>query len=409
MNVVQAGVAVVLEHFNRSDLAVERFFAREAPAVARVCEALADCFGNGGRLLVLGAGAQTSDAHHVAVEFVHPVIVGKRALPALVVSDGAGDEASERLRLLAQPHDAVLALCASAPDAATARALRVAAELDVFSVVCAGAPSEVASDAGFVVRDADPMVVQEVHETLYHVLWELVHVFLDHQTAGAEVAGATRLSPDEAALYPFLSGGAAAPPHALREEVARSTLAKSVDIRSLRHRVCAEQSERIAAAAEEMALRLQRGARLLAFGNGGSATDAADAVADCLRPPLPGWRAIPAVDLTAETGIITAVANDVGFEHVFARQVAAFGGPDDIALGISTSGTSMSVLAALEAAHARGAFTIALTGGDGGRLARSQAVDACVIVPSDYTPRIQEAHATIWHALLSVVHERWRS
>jgi D-sedoheptulose 7-phosphate isomerase len=154
-----------------------------------------------------------------------------------------------------------------------------------------------------------------------------------------------------------------------------------------------------------MAARVRRGGRVLAFGNGGSATDAQDIAADCMIPPVAGWRVIPALSLTNDVGVMTAVANDVGFDHVFVRQLAAFGRSDDVAIGISTSGTSRSVIAGLEAAKARGLLTIALVGNDGGSLARSASVDVCLTASSTYTPRIQEAHATIWHAMLSVVQQ----
>jgi D-sedoheptulose 7-phosphate isomerase len=148
----------------------------------------------------------------------------------------------------------------------------------------------------------------------------------------------------------------------------------------------------------------QRG-RLLAFGNGGSATDAQDAAVDCLAPPVAGWQSIPAIALINDIGVVSAVGNDVGFDHVFSRQVIALGRAADIALGFSTSGASRNVLAAMNEAKARGLLTIAMSGGDGGALARSPAVDICVVAPTEYIPRIQEAHATAWHALLTVAQE----
>ena len=106
---------------------------------------------------------------------------------------------------------------------------------------------------------------------------------------------------------------------------------------------------------------------------------------------------------------MTAIGNDVGFDHVFSRQVIAFGGANDVALGFSTSGASRNVVAAMIEARSRGLLTIAMSGGDGGELARSAAVDYCFTAPGDHLPRIQEAHATTWHALLSVVQEELRS
>ena len=122
--------------------------------------------------------------------------------------------------------------------------------------------------------------------------------------------------------------------------------------------------------------------------------------ADFVEPPGP-WPARPALDLTRDASILTAVANDVGFEHVFARQVESFGRPGDVAVGFSTSGASKNVLRALGVARSRGLLTIAFSGYDGGPLTRSDDVDYCITAPGDYVPRVQEAHATAWHALLA--------
>lgn len=280
-------------------------------------------------------------------------------------------------------------------------------ERGALTLLLSGEPSPPIADVRFHVPQANPLIVQEVHETLYHVLWELVHVFLDHSDVGsASTAVGSAASAHERALYPFLFDDAPARPlDSAREEVRQSILAKSRDICALRESVAGRSIDAIGAAGQAIRARVDRGGRLLAFGNGGSATDAQDAVADCMAPPVRGWTTIPALALTDDIGVVTAVANDVGFDHVYTRQILAFGGPNDIALGISTSGTSRSIITAIEAAKASGLLTMALVGSDGGTLARSPAVDICVTVPSDYTPRIQEAHATIWHAMLSVAQE----
>jgi D-sedoheptulose 7-phosphate isomerase len=162
---------------------------------------------------------------------------------------------------------------------------------------------------------------------------------------------------------------------------------------------------------------------LYAFGNGGSATDAQDLVNDCemwaaapdaqegakpdrgpqpsILDPHSGF-AFPAISLTNDIAVVTAVANDVGIDNIFARQIIAFGRPGDIAFGISTSGNSSNVLAALVQAKKQGMLTIALVGYDGGKTARSSAVDHCIVAESEHIPRIQEAQATVYHALLEV-------
>ena len=142
---------------------------------------------------------------------------------------------------------------------------------------------------------------------------------------------------------------------------------------------------------------------LLMFGNGGSATDANDWAIDCVSPP-PGALPIPALSLAAEPATITAVANDVGTETVFLRQLIAHGRPDDVAVAISTSGGSANVIAALGEARKRGMLTVALLGYDGGEIARRGLADVAIVVKCDYIPRIQEVQASIYH----VMTEAWR-
>ena len=207
-------------------------------------------------------------------------------------------------------------------------------------------------------------------------------------------------------LYPFLYDRVPADETALAavvEEARQSTLLKCSDVITLRHRIQSEYQDQLIDAAEQMARRFAAGGVLLAMGNGGSATDANDAAADCLCPPLPGWRALPALDLTGDVATLTAVANDVGYEKVFLRQVIAFATRDDIAIGFSTSGNSASVLEGLAEARRRGLLTIAVSGNDGGAMARPGTADFCFIARAEHVPRIQEGHATIWHALLDLV------
>lgn len=379
---------VIQQHVAASIRTARQFFDAHAEDIARACARLAPRCERGGTLFVFGEGPQTSDAQHVAVEFVHPVIVGKRALPAIALSADGND-----LSVLGTPQDIALALCAAAPSEAVLAALRQARRQGLLTVLLAGdAATSSQADIAFAVPGANPLVVQEVHETLYHVLWELVHVFFED-----------RLTMQE--LCPFLfGGGPAADDHAaVLREVSASTRLKCEDTCGLRTRVFERWSGEIAEIASAIAVRVARGGRLLAFGNGGSATDAQDVALDCLAPPLATWRQIPALALPNDIGVVTGVANDVGFEHVFSRQILAFGRPDDIALGISTSGTSRNVIAALDTSKQRGLLTLGLAGYDGGAMAGSSSIDHCVVVEGDYIPRIQEAHATIWHALLSAV------
>ncbi|MBA2457928.1 MAG: SIS domain-containing protein [Gemmatimonadales bacterium] len=207
-------------------------------------------------------------------------------------------------------------------------------------------------------------------------------------------------------LYPFLYE--AAPHDAGRldlalAEVRGSTLQKSRDIVALRAGLESEYRDQMVQAAGSMAERFAAGGKLLAFGNGGSATDAQDAAADCMTPPVAGWPALPALALVNDVGVVTAVANDVGFENVFVRQIIALGEAGDMALGFTTSGNSPNVVAALGEARRRGMLTVALSGYDGGAVARAGTVDHCFVARVEDLPRIQEGHATVWHTLLELV------
>lgn len=203
-------------------------------------------------------------------------------------------------------------------------------------------------------------------------------------------------------LYPFLGGGRS-DAAALLAEVRQSTLEKSRDIGRLRAETCRSHAAALSRAGRIMADAFRAGGKVLAFGNGGSATDARDLVDDLAVPPVPGWRPLPAIDLTRDIAMLSAVGNDVGFDKVFARQVIAYGTPGDVAVGFSTSGESANVIAAFEEARRRRIATIGFAGGSGGRMAAPGLADALIIVPSSYIPRIQEAHATSYHIVLRLV------
>lgn len=204
-------------------------------------------------------------------------------------------------------------------------------------------------------------------------------------------------------FYPFLFAGGKASIEDVLAQVQHSTLDKCREVIDLRRATLAYACERIVATAVAMARAFSSGATLLAFGNGGSTTDAQDIVTDMLNPPFTAWTPLPAIALTNDVAVVTAVGNDVGFDNIFARQIIAYGRRGDIALGISTSGNSSNVLAALEQARKQGLLTVGLTGYDGGKIARSKSLDFCINAGSDHIPRIQEAQATIYHALLEVI------
>jgi D-sedoheptulose 7-phosphate isomerase len=157
----------------------------------------------------------------------------------------------------------------------------------------------------------------------------------------------------------------------------------------------------VATAAAALTTAFHNGGKLLAFGNGGSAGDAQHLVAELVGRFQKERAGFAAVALTADTSLLTSVANDYGFERVFARQVDALGAAGDVAFAISTSGQSPNVIAALRSARARGMRTIALTGRDGGEAGRL--ADVHVNVPDESTARVQEVHITLIHAICEIV------
>lgn len=198
-------------------------------------------------------------------------------------------------------------------------------------------------------------------------------------------------------LYPFLYGDEDRDIDSVFEEVRRSTAEKADEIASLRERVVEAEAEKLAACAAAMAERFSAGRRLYAFGNGGSSTDAQEVATTFLHPPygLP----LPALSLTSDVAVVTALSNDVGFDVIFGRQLGAFGKPGDIAFGLSTSGGSGNVTAAFEKASSIGMVTVGLAGYSGGKMAELEALDYLFVIPSASVHRIQEAQTTVYHAL----------
>jgi D-sedoheptulose 7-phosphate isomerase len=207
----------------------------------------------------------------------------------------------------------------------------------------------------------------------------------------------------EKLFYPYLFEGGTSSAEDVFSQVHHSILEKCRETIALRRATLALSGEQIIAAARAIIQAFAAGATLLAFGNGGSSTDAQDVVSELLHPPVPDYFPLPAIALTHDVAVITAVGNDIGFENIFARQIIAFGRRGDIALGITTSGNSTNMLMAFEQAKKQGLLTIALTGYDGGKMARSPSVDFCIISPGDHIPRIQEAQATVYHSLLEMI------
>ncbi len=369
----------------RRNAIFESFFEAEAPRLAEACHEMSRRFLAGGRLLAFGNGSAATDAEHVSVEFVHPVIVGKRALPALDV----GADFEKRLPVVLRPEDMVMGFAFPEADEAVERALQVARERGALTFALTGE----AGEYSFAPPD-EAFVSQEVFELLYHVLWETVHVYFEHREQGHDV-GASSF------LYPFLGKGEQ-PLEEVVKDVQGSMLQKMHETNRLRAAAAETEAGAVSEVAAAIAGRLDVGGKVIAFGNGGSATDANDLVADCVDPP-PGMEAVPAISLSAEPANITAIANDIGTEAVFARQLIAHARPEDVAVAFSTSGGSRNILSALAEARRRGLLTVAILGYDGGRILSEGLADNTIVVRSDYIPRIQEVQASIYHVLRALV------
>lgn len=327
----------------------------DASALVAAAIDLAGAFDRGGRLLAVGAGRGVADARHVAVEFLHPVIVGKRALPAAVGADRVG------------PDDVVVGI-----------AYGGAAVVGPVDIAITDQPVPRARHLIELPRD-QPYAAKEAALAAYHVLWELVHLFLQDGPSGGAGGG------DLDALYPMLSSGASSKEATIAAAV-ESTELKLADTTVLRAQSLAENDAQVDVAANLLAAA----PTVFTFGNGGSASDADD-LALALAPK--GW------SLTGDVATVTALANDVSFDVVFARQLVTLARPGDAVVALSTSGTSPNILAGLRQAKQLGLGTIGLAGYDGGDMAAAD-LDVCCVVRSTSIHRIQESYVTLYDEML---------
>ncbi len=390
--------------------AYQSFFAGQAARLALACREMARRFLDGGRLLAFGRGVYATDAQHVSVEFVHPVIVGKRALPALDLSMLP----AAAVATLVRPRDIVMGFGPPEGDPEIARVLASARRAGAMTFALPGAEGDYSVEC----ISANPFHHQEIIEILYHTLWETVHVFFEHHELQSDSGAAGFLYPFLSVEPPFQAAmpafepafpgdrrKPACPPEtrlygddSLLHEVASSICMKVSDDARLRERAAGEESAAITRAAAAIRAGVRAGGKIIVFGNGGSATDANDFALDCLLPP-PGFPPVPAISLSAEPAILTALANDIGPDVLFLRQLIAHAQPSDVAIAISTSGGSRNLVAALEEARKRNLVTVALLGSGGGEILRRGLADHPIVVRSDYIPRIQEVQASIYHVI----------
>lgn len=210
---------------------------------------------------------------------------------------------------------------------------------------------------------------------------------------------------DEAlrALYPFMHGDAPAAGR-VQQGLLDSVHAKAADSIAVKQAFFARHAEAVIAAAETVAASFRAGGTLFSMGNGGSSCDAAHIAVEFRHPVTTGRPALRALDLGTDTAMITAVGNDVGFRHVYLRQIEAMARAGDCVVGFSTSGNSDNLLAAFAKARAMGVSTIGIAGMSGGAMAASPDLDHCLVVESDSIHRVQECHVAIYHILWDLVH-----
>ncbi|MGE5858285.1 MAG: SIS domain-containing protein [Solirubrobacterales bacterium] len=444
---------------------VGAFFEREAAHLARACHAMARSFARGGTLIPFGTGAAATDAAHAAVEFMHPVIVGKRALPA--IAPGSDPSGASTLPSLARPDDIALAISHGSLDAAGSAFLAEARSRGLLTIAMTG-DGAAAADAehAFCVPSDDPAIAQEVQETAYHVLWELVHVFFEHPGLLDDACITCGDVAVQAEVVALGRGTATIEKDGAREEIA-TDLVEGVEIGDLLLCHAGVALEKIPVADDEPASAGKSPANgggddptaflypflereetdlgsVLADVESSTRRKAGDVIdlraavdtgqiAECaakVRDRLArgghlisfgnggsstdaqdlatdalarGW---PAVSLNNDVATVTAIGNDVGFDKAFSRQLIALGRARDVAIAISTSGNSDNLVAGLEEAHRRHMLSIGIAGYDGGRMAELGWLDHLFVVHSDYIPRIQEAQATIYHLLIEAIGDR---
>lgn len=204
-------------------------------------------------------------------------------------------------------------------------------------------------------------------------------------------------------LYPFLHATAPAP-EKLDAALLHSVAEKARDSRDTSARFFEQEACALVAVAHTLADVYRRNGKLFSMGNGGSSCDASHVAVEFVHPITAGRPALAATNLVADLAMLSAVGNDLGFEHVFVRQLLAHARKGDALIGISTSGSSQNLIAAFEKARELGIATIGLTGGDGGRMKSSGTLDHCLVVPSTSIHRIQECHVAAYHILWDLVH-----
>lgn len=354
------------------------------------------------------APGAASHARHVAVEFVHPVLVGKPGLPAVSIDEV---DLTSAILGVARPGDVVVVLGPASADVESVT--RAAFDRGALPVWIGHGTRPHTSPVGQLIWLDDPEGPPARRNAAaydgrlvrqYHLLWELTHVCLEHgaKSSDTDATDDTGRGASDF-LYPFLSGDEGDPAQLL-DDLTESAMAKADQSAALCVETVGHLDAALEATATAMAQRFASGGRLFTFGNGGSSTDA-DALADLFAHP-PAGPAQVARSLVDDPAVLTALANDVGYDLVFARQLMALARPDDVALGMSTSGDSRNLLVAFGEARRRGLLTVGFGGSGGGAMATCEHIDHLLLVDSDRVHRIQEAQAAVGYELWTRVVDR---
>lgn len=209
------------------------------------------------------------------------------------------------------------------------------------------------------------------------------------------------------AFYPYSAAESAPKPEQNRDKTQAlldSIRIKSAESLAVKQQFFVQQAEKLAAVAELIASAYRNNGRLLTAGNGGSSCDAAHLALEFMHPVTAGRPALPAINLSQDAAMLTAVSNDIGFKHVLSRQLLALAKPEDVLVVFTTSGNSENLLLACQKAKQMGLAVVAFSGGEGGEMASSQAIDHCLTVATDSVHRIQECHLVCYHILWDLVH-----
>lgn len=205
------------------------------------------------------------------------------------------------------------------------------------------------------------------------------------------------------ALYPFLHG-IAQDPSRLDASLLQSVGEKARELRETNSRFFEGQGATLVEASRAVAMVYRRSGRMFSIGNGGSSCDASHFAVEFVHPITAGRPALAVINLMSDLATISAIANDVGFDHIFTRQLLAHGQPGDGLIGFSTSGNSSNLMLAFAKAREIGITTIGFAGGNGGAMAASGLVDHCLVVPTPSIHRVQECHVAAYHILWDLVH-----